>query len=329
VTGMRAIVAESSDQLSWQEVPDPTAGPGEVLIKVAAAGVNRADVLQAAGKYPPPPGASEIIGMEVSGVISEIGAEAGSGVTEWSVGQEVCALLAGGGYAEYVAVPAGQVMPIPDGVDLIDAAGLPEVACTVWSNLVLTAHLSKGQLLLMHGGASGIGTHAIQVGRALGARVAVTAGSAAKLEVCRELGAEITINYRDEDFVARLRDENGADVIFDIMGASYLDRNIDALATDGQLVIIGMQGGVQAELNIGKLLVKRARVIGTTLRGRPVSGPNSKSEIVQAVTAAVWPMIAEARVRPIIGARMPIQQAGEAHKKLVSGEVHGKIVLTV
>jgi len=267
--------------------------------------------------------------MEVSGVISEIGAEAGSGVTEWSVGQEVCALLAGGGYAEYVAVPAGQVMPIPDGVDLIDAAGLPEVACTVWSNLVLTAHLSKGQLLLMHGGASGIGTHAIQVARALGARVAVTAGSAAKLEVCRELGAEITINYRDEDFVARLRDENGADVIFDIMGASYLDRNIDALATDGQLVIIGMQGGVQAELNIGKLLVKRARVIGTTLRGRPVSGPNSKSEIVQAVTAAVWPMIAEARVRPIIGARMPIQQAGEAHKKLVSGEVHGKIVLTV
>ena len=329
MTGMRAIVAESSDQLSWQEVPDPTAGPGEVLIKVAAAGVNRADVLQAAGKYPPPPGASEIIGMEVSGVISEIGAEAGSGVTEWSVGQEVCALLAGGGYAEYVAVPAGQVMPIPDGVDLIDAAGLPEVACTVWSNLVLTAHLSKGQLLLMHGGASGIGTHAIQVARTLGARVAVTAGSAAKLEVCRELGAEITINYRDEDFVARLRDENGADVIFDIMGASYLDRNIDALATDGQLVIIGMQGGVQAELNIGKLLVKRARVIGTTLRGRPVSGPNSKSEIVQAVTAAVWPMIAEARVRPIIGARMPIQQAGEAHKKLVSGEVHGKIVLTV
>jgi NADPH:quinone reductase-like Zn-dependent oxidoreductase len=221
------------------------------------------------------------------------------------------------------------VMPIPDGVDLIDAAGLPEVACTVWSNLVLTAHLGKGQLLLMHGGASGIGTHAIQVARALGARVAVTAGSAAKLEVCRELGAEITINYRDEDFVARLREENGADVIFDIMGASYLDRNIDALATDGQLVIIGMQGGVQAELNIGKLLMKRARVIGTTLRGRPVSGPNSKSEIVQAVTAAVWPMIAEARVRPIIGARLPIQQAGEAHKKLASGEVHGKIVLTV
>ncbi|HEX5256196.1 MAG TPA: NAD(P)H-quinone oxidoreductase [Mycobacterium sp.] len=322
---MRAIVAESADQLSWQEVPDVSAGPGEVLVKVAAAGVNRADLLQAAGKYPPPPGASEIIGMEVSGVIADIG----SGVTNWSVGQQVCALLAGGGYAEYVAVPAGQVMRIPDGVDLVEAAGLPEVACTVWSNLVLTAHLGKGQLLLLHGGASGVGSHAIQVARALGVRVAVTAGSAEKLEFCRELGAEITINYRDEDFVARLQEAGGADVIFDIMGASYLDRNIDALATDGQLVIIGMQGGVKGELNIGKLLGKRARVIGTTLRARPVTGPNSKTEIVQAVIASVWPMIAEGRVRPIIGARMPIEQAGEAHQKLAAGDVHGKVVLTV
>lgn len=322
---MRAIVAESADQLSWREVPDVSAGPGEVLVKVAAAGVNRADLLQAAGKYPPPPGASEIIGMEVSGVIADIGSD----VANWSVGQEVCALLAGGGYAEYVAVPGGQLMPLPDGVDMVDAAGLPEVACTVWSNLVLTAHLGKGQLLLMHGGASGIGSHAIQVARALGVRVAVTAGSAEKLEFCRELGAEITINYRDEDFVARVQEAGGADVIFDIMGASYLDRNIDALATDGQLVIIGMQGGIKGELNIGKLLGKRARVIGTTLRARPVTGPNSKTEIVQAVIDSVWPMIADGRVRPIIGARMPIEQAGDAHKKLVAGEVHGKIVLTV
>ncbi|MGD1204894.1 NAD(P)H-quinone oxidoreductase [Mycobacterium seoulense] len=322
---MRAIVAESSDQLSWQDVPDASAGAGEVLIKVAAAGVNRADVLQAAGNYPPPPGASDIIGMEVSGVV----AETGPGVTDWSAGQRVCALLAGGGYAEYVAVPAVQVMPIPDGVDLIDAAGLPEVACTVWSNLVLTAHLGKGQLLLVHGGASGIGTHAIQVARALGARVAVTAGSAEKLEFCRELGAEITINYRDEDFVARLQESGGADLILDIMGAAYLDRNIDALATDGQLVIIGMQGGIKGELNIGKLLAKRARVIGTTLRARPVTGPNSKTEIVQAVIGSVWPMIADGRVRPIIGARMPIQQAGEAHQRLTSSKVTGKIVLTV
>lgn len=322
---MRAIVAESADQLSWQEVPDVAAGPGEVLVKVAAAGVNRADLLQAAGKYPPPPGASEIIGMEVSGVI----AETGSAVTNWSVGQEVCALLAGGGYAEYVAVPAGQLLPIPSGVDLVDAAGLPEVACTVWSNLVLTAHLGEGQLLLMHGGASGIGTHAIQIARALGARVAVTAGSEEKLQTCRDLGAEITINYRDDDFVARVREFGGADVIFDIMGASYLDRNIDALATDGQLVIIGMQGGVKGDLNIGKLLAKRARVIGTTLRARPVTGPNSKNEIVQAVTTKVWPMIADGRVRPIIGERIPVEQAGTAHQKLAAGEVHGKVVLTV
>jgi putative PIG3 family NAD(P)H quinone oxidoreductase len=322
---MRAIVAESSDQLSWQEVPDVTAGEGEVLIKVTAAGVNRADVLQADGKYPPPPGASDIIGMEVAGVV----ADAGPGVTEWSAGQQVCALLAGGGYAEYVAVPAGQVMPIPGGVDVVEAAGLPEVACTVWSNVVMTAHLGSGQLLLVHGGASGIGSHAIQVARALGARVAVTAGSAEKLEFCRELGAEITINYRDEDFVERVRESGGADVILDIMGAAYLDRNIDALATDGHLVIIGMQGGVKGELNIGKLLVKRARVIGTTLRARPVTGPNSKAEIVQAVIASVWPMIAEGRVRPIIGARMPIQRAAEAHQDLVAGKVTGKIVLTV
>lgn len=276
---MRAVVAESSDRLVWQEVPDVSAGPGEVLIKVAASGVNRADVLQAAGKYPPPPGVSDIIGLEVSGIVAAVG----PGVTEWSAGQEVCALLAGGGYAEYVAVPADQVLPIPPSVNLVDSAALPEVACTVWSNLVMTAHLRPGQLVLIHGGASGIGSHAIQVARALAARVAITAGSPEKLELCRDLGAQITINYRDEDFVARLKQEtdgSGADIILDIVGASYLDRNIDALATDGQLIVIGMQGGVKAELNLGKLLTKRARVIGTTLRARPVSGPHGKAAIV-------------------------------------------------
>ena len=325
---MHAIVAESADELVWQEVPDAVPDRGEVLVKVSAAGVNRADLLQAAGLYPPPPGASKLLGMEVSGVIAEVTDD----VNGWSTGQEVCALLAGGGYAEYVAVPAGQLLPHPVGVDLQDSAGVPEVACTVWSNLAMTAHLSQGQLLLMHGGASGVGSHAIQVARALGARVAVTAGSAAKLESCRELGAEILINYHDEDFVARVQeatDGAGADVIFDIMGASYLDRNIDALAPDGQLVIIGMQGGITGELNIAKLLSKRAHVIGTTLRGRPVSGPNSKSEIVEAVTASVWPMIADGRVRPVIGAHIPIQQAAEAHRLLSSGQVTGKIVLTV
>src|SRR3984957_12089824 len=218
VASMYAIVVESADQLSWQQVPDVTPSRGEVLVKVSAAGVNRADLLQAAGLYPPPPGASELLGMEVSGVVEAVGDD----VAGWAPGQEVCALLAGGGYAEYVAVPAGQLLPHPVGVDLQDSAALPEVACTVWSNLAMTAHLSEGQLLLMHGGASGGGSHAIQVARALGARVAVTAGSAAKLESCRELGAEILINYRDEDFVERVReatDGAGADVIFDIMGA--------------------------------------------------------------------------------------------------------------
>jgi putative PIG3 family NAD(P)H quinone oxidoreductase len=322
---MHAIVAESAEKLVWQQVPDVEPEPGEVLVKVSAAGVNRADLLQAAGLYPPPPGASELLGMEVSGVVAAVGSD----VSGWSVGQEVCALLAGGGYAEYVAVPAGQLLPIPGGVDLQDAAGLPEVACTVWSNLVMTAHLREGQLLLIHGGASGVGTHAIQVAWALGARVAVTAGSASKLELCRELGADITINYNDEDFVARVQEAGGADVILDIMGAAYLDRNIDALASDGQLIIIGMQGGLKGELNIGKLLSKRARVIGTTLRGRPATGRSGKSAVVEAVTASVWPMIAGGRVRPIIGARMPIQDAAKAHRLLSSGQVTGKIVLTV
>ena len=325
---MYAIVAESAEHLSWQQVPDVAPGSGEVLVKVSAAGVNRADLLQAAGLYPPPPGASDVIGMEVSGVITEVGDD----VDGWSPGQEVCALLAGGGYAEYVAVPAGQLLPIPDGVDMAEAAGLPEVACTVWSNLVMTAQLTAGQLVLLHGGGSGIGSHAIQVARALDARVAVTAGSAAKLDSCRKLGAEITINYRDEDFVARVReatDGAGANVILDIMGAAYLDRNLDALTSDGQIVIIGMQGGVKGELNIAKLMSKRAHVIGTTLRGRPTTGPASKSAVVDAVTSSVWPMIADGRVRPIIGAFLSIQDAGDAHRLLSSGEVTGKIVLTL
>jgi putative PIG3 family NAD(P)H quinone oxidoreductase len=322
---MRAIVAESAEQLTWQEVPDIVPGNGEVLIKVSAAAINRADLLQAAGNYPPPPGASQILGLEVSGTIAEVG----GGVDHWAVGQQVCALLAGGGYAEFVAVPAGQVMPIPDGVPLDHAAGLPEVACTVWSNLMMTAHLSAGQLLLIHGGASGIGTHAIQLARALGSRVVVTAGSTNKLELCAKLGAEIAINYRDEDFVARVQSEGGADVILDIMGAAYLDRNVDALAAGGRLVIIGMQGGVKAELNLAKLLVKRAGVIATALRSRPVSGAGGKSEIVAEVVANVWPMIADGQVRPIIGAEFPIEQAGAAHELLASGEVSGKVILRV
>ncbi|MCV6980062.1 NAD(P)H-quinone oxidoreductase [Mycolicibacterium pulveris] len=323
---MHAVLAGAEGGLTWQEIPDIQAGEGQVLVKVDTAGVNRADLLQAAGKYPPPPGASEILGLEVSGTITAVGA----GVTEWSVGQQVCALLAGGGYAEFVAVPAGQVMPVPAGVSLHHAAALPEVACTVWSNLVMTAGLQSGQLVLVHGGGSGIGTHAIQVCRALGCRVAVTAGSRNKLDLCAELGAEITINYRDEDFVERIRaDSDGADVILDIMGAAYLGRNVDALAPDGRLVIIGLQGGAKGELNIGKLLAKRGGVFATALRARPVSGRGGKSEIVAEVVENVWPMVESGQVRPIIGAEFPIQQAGAAHEMLASGDVAGKILLRV
>lgn len=322
---MHAIVASDAGELTWDEIPDITPADGEVLIKVRAAGINRADLLQAVGKYPPPPGASQTIGLEVSGTV----AATGTGVTQWTVGQPVCALLAGGGYAEYAAVPAGQVMQVPEGVTVAHAAALPEVACTVWSNLAMTGHLTAGQLLLIHGGASGIGTHAIQVARALGVRVAVTAGSAEKLELCREFGADITINYRNEDFVERVQAEGGADVILDIMGAAYLDRNIDALAVGGQLVIIGMQGGVKAELKIGKLMAKRAGVTGTTLRPRPVEGPGGKGHIVADVVANVWPMIADGQVRPVIGAEFPIEQAQAAHKMLADGDVSGKILLRV
>lgn len=325
---MHAIVVESADRLNWQEVPDIAPGAGEVLIKVTAAGINRADLLQADGKYPPPPGASEILGLEVSGTVAAVGEL----VDHLQIGQPVCALLAGGGYAEFVPVPQGQVMPVPDTVELPHAAALPEVACTVWSNLVMTAGLSAGQVVLLHGGASGIGTHAIQVARALDARVAVTAGSKPKLDLCEELGAEILINYGEQDFVERLREATngaGADVILDIIGAAYLDRNIDALANDGRLVVIGMQGGAKGELNLGKLLAKRGGVFATALRGRPVDGPSSKSEVVAEVVANVWPMVADGRVRPIIGAEFPVQQAAAAHELLNSGDVSGKVLLRV
>lgn len=325
---MRAIVVEKPGDLRWQEIPDVVVGAGEVVVDVVTAGINRADLLQAAGNYPPPPGASEILGLEVSGRISELGAD----VEGWSVGQEVCALLAGGGYAERVAVPAPQLMPVPEGVDLHGAAALPEVACTVWSNVVMTGGLTPHHFLLVHGGASGIGTHAIQVAHALGCRIAVTAGSDKKLDVCRDLGADVLINYREQDFVERVRAESdgaGVDVILDIMGASYLDRNVDALAPDGRLVVIGFQGGVKGELNLGKLLGKRAGVIATALRSRPVTGPSGKGAIIAEVVANVWPMIAAGKVRPVVGAELPITEAAEAHRLLESSEVTGKVLLRV
>lgn len=308
--------------LEWTQVPDPVPGVGEVVIEVAASAVNRADLLQRQGHYPPPPGASEIIGLECSGTIAELG----KGVSGWKVGDEVCALLAGGGYAERVAVPAVQLLPVPGEVELVAAAALPEVACTVWSNVVMHAGLSEGEVLLVHSGAGGIGTHAIQVGKALGATVAVTAGSAKRLERCAQLGADLAINYHEQDFVEEVkRETGGADVILDNMGAKYLGRNIDALATGGRLVVIGMQGGTKAELNLGKLLAKRASIAATTLRARPVE---EKGEIVAAVREHLWPLVEQGTVRPVIGQAIPLARAADAHSALEEGGIFGKILLT-
>src|SRR3954468_18416762 len=274
---MRAVTVDEPggpDVLGWGEVPDPVCGPGEVIVDVAATAVNRADLLQRQGFYPPPPGASEVLGLECSGIVSEVG----EGVTGWSVGDEVCALLSGGGYRGRGALPAGQLLPRPAGVELATATGLPEVTCTVWSNVFLLAGLRRGDAFLVHGGSSGIGTMAIQLAARAGARVFATAGSTAKLEFCRELGAEVLINYRDEDFVERVAEETdgaGVDVVLDNMGAKYLARNVDALATGGRLVCIGMQGGTKAELDLGALMRKRASVHATTLRSRPAPGPGA------------------------------------------------------
>ncbi|WP_067531945.1 NAD(P)H-quinone oxidoreductase [Nocardia crassostreae] len=313
--------------MSWAQAPDlPAPGPGEAVIDVVAAGVNRADLLQRQGFYPPPPGASEILGLECSGVIAEVG----PGVRDWQPGDRVCALLSGGGYAERVLVPATQLLPVPEGLDLAAAAALPEVAATVWSNLVMTAGLHSGQLLLIHGGGSGIGTHAIQVAVSLGARVAVTAGSQGKLERCRELGASIVINYRDEDFVSVLKAENnGADIIFDNMGAAYLARNVEALADDGQLVIIGMQGGVTAELNLAALLGKRGSIHATNLRRRPETGRGSKAEIIAELRRHLWPLISDGAVVPVVSAELPVAEVAAAHRLLDSADSVGKVILRI
>lgn len=316
---------EDVEALVLAEVPDPTPAPGEVVIDVAAAGVNRADLLQRRGFYPPPPGASPLPGLEVAGIVSQVGAE----VSTWRVGQEVCALLTGGGYAQKVAVPAGQVLPVPSGLSLVEAAGLPEVACTVWSNVFMTAHLRPGEVVLFHGGSSGIGTMGIQLAREVGATVAVTASSAAKLDACRELGAEILIDYRTADFVEEIKAATGgrgADVILDLIGAKYLTRNVTALATNGRLVIIGLQGGIKAELNIGALLAKRGAVIATSLRGRP---EEEKAAIVAAVREHVWPLIEAGRVVPLVHDTVPLAEAARAHRILEEGHHIGKVVLTV
>jgi putative PIG3 family NAD(P)H quinone oxidoreductase len=324
---MRAVIASEPggpEVLEVTEQPDPEPGPGEVVVDVAATAVNRADTLQRRGFYPPPPGASDVLGLECSGTVSAVGDE----VTTWSVGDEVCALLAGGGYATKVAVPAGQVMPVPSGVDLTTAGALPEVACTVWSNVFMVAGLRADETLLVHGGAGGIGTLAIQLAHALGARVVTTAGSADKLELCRSLGADEVVNYREQDFVEEVRrstDGRGADVILDNMGAAYLDRNLDALATEGRLVVIGMQGGVKGELDLGKLMRKRGAVVATSLRARPTE---EKAAICAAVVEHVWPLVADGTVRPIVHDTLPLDRVADAHRLMEDSSHTGKIVLT-
>ena len=325
---MRAVVITEPggpQVLEVAEVPDPEIGAGEVLVRVAAAGLNRADILQRQGNYPPPPGASQYLGMECSGTIEALGDD----VAGWSVGDEVCALLSGGAYAELVAVPVGQLMHVPAGIDLVDAAALPEAACTVWS-MVFGTHagrLQPGERFLVHGGTSGIGTMAIQLAHAKGAKVFTTAGTPRKTEFCLELGADVAINYRDEAFEERIVAETewaGVDVILDNMGASYLSRNMNALATGGRLIVLGLQGGTKAEIDLGLVLIKRATVHAAGLRGRSLE---QKAEIVAETQHAVWPLIEDGSIKPIIDRVLTLEDAAEAHRLLESSEHIGKVLL--
>jgi putative PIG3 family NAD(P)H quinone oxidoreductase len=325
---MRACVYEGAGDtsvLSIRTVDDPTPGAGQVLIDVAAAGVNRADIGQRQGSYPPPPGASPLPGLEVSGVVAQV-ADDVSGVR---VGDRVCALLAGGGYAELVAVDARHVLPVPDGVDLVDAAGLPEAVATVWFNVFQRGRLAPGELLLVHGGSSGIGTMAIQLAAARGSRVAVTAGSRAKLDACAELGARILIDYRQQDFVAELlaaTDGKGADVVLDAIAGSYVERDIRALATEGRIVLIGNQSGEDASLPVGRLMAKRGEIHGTTLRAQPA---DAKAAILRSVLAEAWPLVAAGAVRAVVDSRFPLEEAADAQRRMEGSEHVGKILLTM
>lgn len=319
------------EALTFTDSPVPSAKAGEIVVRVAAAGVNRADVIQRMGFYDPPAGATQILGLEAAGTVHEVGPD----VTQWQVGDRVAVLLTGGGYAEYVPVPAGQVLPIPDGLSFAEAASLPEVVATVYSNVVMTAGLRAGQWLLVHGGASGIGTMAIQIAKLIGAHVAVTVGSDDRAQACRDLGADAVINYREEDFVERIReitsqsaDESrapGADVILDIIGAKYLERNIKALSADGRLVIIGMQGGTKAQINLNDLLPLRRSVMGTTLRARPTE---QKAHIVSEVREHVWPAVASGKITPIVDRVYPFDDCAKAHEHMDQPHF-GKIILEV
>ncbi|PWA90374.1 oxidoreductase, zinc-binding dehydrogenase family protein [Artemisia annua] len=323
---MKAVVITTPggpEVLKLQEVEDPVLKENEVLIKVEATALNRADTLQRQGKYPPPKGESDFPGLECSGVVQKVG----NNVSRWKVGDQVCALLSGGGYAEKVAVPAGQVLPVPSGISLKDAASFPEVACTVWSTVFMTSKLSPGETFLIHGGSSGIGTFAIQMAKYLGIKVFVTAGSEEKLNACKELGADVGINYKTEDFVARVKEETGGkgvDVILDNIGGSYFQKNLESLAIDGRLFIIGFMGGVKTEANISLLLAKRLTVQGAGLRTRSLE---KKAEIVSEVEKNVWPAIAQGKVKPVVYKYLPLSEAGEGHKLMETSAHIGKILL--
>lgn len=318
------------EQLTLTERPVPEPGPGEALVRVVAAGVNRADLLQRRGHYPPPPGAGDVLGLECSGYVERLGPPtdpADPGARRWSPGDPCLALLAAGGYAEYVVVPVGQLLSPPYDVDLVTAAGLVEVGATVVSNLD-TAELAAGEVLLVHGGAGGIGSMAIQYAKALGATVAATAGSPDKLSCCRSIGADLAISYR-HDWLTAVRDLSagrGADVILDVMGASYLGEHVGLLAGGGRLVVIGLQGGTQATLDLGRLLRVRGRVIATTLRARPVA---EKAAICRRVEEAVWPAVGDGSIAPAPQSRFALRDVVAAHQHLESGDNLGKIVLTV
>src|SRR5579864_1173979 len=323
---MRAVVIAAPggpEQLHVEELPDPTAGVAEVVVRVSGAGVNRADVMQRQGFYPPPAGASDILGLEASGVVTSVG----SGVTALAEADRVMLLVEGGGYAELVAVRAAQVLPVPDNIDLVAAGGIPEAFITAHDALYTRGRLQDGETVLIHGGGGGVGTAAIQLARQHECRILVTAGSPEKIERCIALGADTGINYRTEDFVARTReltDGRGADLVLDIMGASYLGRNMDAVATDGRIIVIGMQGGNQTEIDLGVMMRRRISLIATTLRARPAA---QKAVIVAAFAADVVPSLADGRLRPIIDRVLPLDEAGEAHRLMEAGEVVGKIVL--
>jgi putative PIG3 family NAD(P)H quinone oxidoreductase len=331
---MRAVVIDDPgdpEVMRIADVPDPQPRPGEVVIDVAATAVNRADCMQRQGNYPPPPGASPYLGLECSGTISALG----ESVAGWEIGAEVCALLAGGGYAEKVAVPVGQLMPVPSGISLVDAGALPEVSCTVWSMVfgAEAGRLQPGERFLVHGGTSGIGTMAIQLAAQRGARVFATAGTPRKVDFCRELGADVAINYREERFeevIAKATAEDpagpGVDVVLDNMGASYLPRNVAALALGGRLVVLGLQGGRKGELDLGALLVKRATVHAAGLRARPAA---AKAMIVAETVVAVWPLVESGAVRPVIDRVVNLDDVVEAHRLVESSEHIGKVVLRV